>query len=118
MCLARAAARALRDLGDGVAARASDLSGHKGLLGSKIGLEMLAVLIPELERLTVLLLFLLMESVSLVNENVRERWRLGGVRAGNSRGGVISPKGMRSSTSLFERLSFCIASLSNMIAPV
>lgn len=104
---------------DGVAAKYSvGVGGHKGLLGSAIGLEIDSLSIAELERLRLDLPFLLIESVSLVrlvNEKARALL-VRDVLELRSRGGVLSPIGTRSSTSLFDRLSDRTASSPSMIA--
>lgn len=104
--------------GDGDATKGSvGVGGHRGLLGSAIGLEMVSLSIEELERRKLDLLFLLSPSVSRVNENARELL-LRGVLEALLRGGVLSPTGTRSSTSLFERFSVLIVSSPSMVAPV
>lgn len=108
--------------GDGVAAKCSiGVGGHKGLLGSVMGLEIVSLSMVELERLKLDLPFLLIESVSLVMVRlVNEKARVPLVRDVlelRSRGGVFSPMGTRSSTSLFDRLSDRIASSPSMVAP-
>ena len=103
--------------GDGDAAKGSvDIGGHKGLLGSVIGLEIVTLSNAEFERLNDLL-FLLIESVSLVKEKAR-MFPVRGVLKVLPRGGVLSPIGTRSSKSLSERFSTLIVSSPSMIAPV
>jgi hypothetical protein len=103
--------------GDGDAAKGSvDTGGHKGLLGSVIGLEIVALSNAEFERLDDLP-FLLIESVSLVKEKARV-FLVRGVLEVLLRGGVLSPIGTRSSTSLLERFSTLIVSSPSMIAPL
>lgn len=103
---------------DGDVTRASvDVGGHKGLLGSAMGLEMESLSIVELERLKLDLPLLFTESVNLVKEKAREGLFLGVLEV-LPRGGVLSPMGTRSSTSLFERLSVLIVSSPSIFAPV
>lgn len=129
MCLAswRVAVTTLRELvlvraesnGDGEAAKGSvGVGGHRGLLGSVMGLEMLSLSIAELDLLRLDLRFLLIESVSLamlVKEKARVL-RVRGVREAKPRGGVLSPMGMRSSTSLLDRFSDRTVASSNIFA--
>jgi hypothetical protein len=93
------------------------VGGHRGLLGSAMGLEIVSLSTDELERLKLDFRFLLIESVSRVNEKARELLVLG-VLAALPRGGVFSPMGTRSSTSLMERFSDLIVSSPSMVAPV
>lgn len=105
--------------GDGDTAKQGSVGvgGHRGLLGSTMGLEMVSLSIEELERLKLDLPFLLMRSVSLVNEKARER-RVRGVLEVLRRGGVMSPMGTRSATSLMERFSVLMVSSPSIVAPV
>ena len=107
--------------GDGDAAKGSvGVGGHKGLLGSVMGLDIASLSIDEFERLRLDLPFLLIESVSLV-KLVKEKARVllaRGVLEALPRGGVLSPIGTRSSTSLLDRFSDRTASSPSMLAPV
>lgn len=109
----RATVRGLRELelglvqtdGEGVAAIGRvGVGGHSGLFGSWMGLEIVRLSMADLERLKLNLLLLLIESVSLVKEKARVLL-IRGVAGPFPRGGVRSPKGTRSSTSLLDRFS-------------
>jgi hypothetical protein len=94
-------------------------SGHSGLLGSVIGLEILSVLmvlVVELDRLKLGLRFLFMESVSFVRLVYEKARDLRG-RADDLRGGVTKPSRSKSSVSLFVRLSDRITPSCSMLAP-
>jgi hypothetical protein len=103
--------------GDTGEQRSVGVGGHKGLRGFAIGLEMVSLSIEELERLKLNRPFLLIESVSLVNEKARAVL-VRGVLDVLCRGGVFSPMGTRSSTSLMERFSERIVSSPSIVAPV
>lgn len=122
----RAAVRSLRGLGLDLAETKGDgdvandsvgVGGQRGLLGSAIGLEMVSLSIVELERLKPDLPFRLMFSVSLLKEKARELLILGVIEI-LRRGGVFSPMGTRSSTSLMVRFSDLIVSSPSISAPV
>ena len=91
--------------------------GHNGLLGSAMGLEMSRLSIEVREERLERCLVALIESVSLDHEKARPVLDLGVFFPGVP-GGVASPTGTRSSTSLSERFSLIIASSPNMIARV
>lgn len=103
--------------GDGDAAKwlvvGVGVGGHKGLLGFAIGLEIATLSIAECERLRDRP-FLFIESVSLVKLKARV-FLVRGVLGKLPRGGVFSPMGTRSSTSLLERFSALIVSSLSMI---
>lgn len=62
----------VQTLGDGEAVAAlAGADGHRGLLGSSIGLEILCLSTAEIERLELDLLLLCIESDSFVNEKAR-----------------------------------------------
>lgn len=91
--------------------------GHKGLFGSRIGLEIELLSIEVCEREERLLPFIVI--VSLLHEKARFRLGLSllwGVLRPDSRGGVIDPTGSRSSTSLFERFILTMVASSSIVA--
>ena len=89
------------------------VGGHKGLLGFATGLEIATLSIAEFERLRDRP-FLFIESVSLVKLKARV-FLVRGVLEKLPRGGVFSPMGTRSSTSLLERFSALIVSSLSMV---